>query len=391
MNPFPLAWAELRAHGSAAIAIVVLVAVAAALGIAASAEERAFRVASTRAADRFDLLVGAPGSGAQLVLTTVYLQPAALELLPEKVLDAVAGDARVAAHAPVAVTDSYGEWIVVGTSRAFAGASGVAAGRLFDDVGEAVVGAAVDLPLGHRFAPAHGSPAENRLESHAHEREVMVVGRLAPTGTPWDRAIVVPMEAVWAWHEHGGDHGAAGDDERRVPAIVVKPRTVADAYALRAEYRSRGLQALFPAETLVPLYRLLGDARDLASAFALAFQLLVVVAVLLALLATLAARRSGVGLLRALGAPPRFIFATIWLQGIALVGGGVILGTLAGWLLIRLLAALASDRTGLALEATVGMPEAGLLLALWTAGTALAALPSIVALRLSVADLLRPN
>jgi putative ABC transport system permease protein len=394
VNPLPLAWAELRGQGPAALAIVTLVALAAALGIAASAEERAFRDASTRAAARFDLVIGAAGSGAQLVLTTIYLQPAALDLLPEGVLEAVAGEPGAASVAPVAVTDSYRDWVIVGTSRTFAGAGGVAEGRLFDGVNEAVIGFAVDLPIGHRFAPAHGAPTENRIEVHAHDRQVEIVGRMAITASPWDRAIIVPIEAVWTWHD--GDIAdqprnaeAHSGKARRVPAIVVRPRSVGDAYALRAHYRTAGTVALFPAETLVPLYRLLGDARDVASAFSFAFQLLVILAVLLALLAMLAARRTGVGVLRALGAPPHFIFATIWLQGMVLVGSGVALGTLGGAVLVRLLAAMVSARTGLDVSATLGLPEAALLLLLLSSGTVLTALPSVAALRHSVGDLLR--
>ena len=73
MNPFPLVVAELRRHRLGASAVVALIALAVALGVALGAQESALRRASARAADRFDLVVGAPGSPTQLVLTTVYL------------------------------------------------------------------------------------------------------------------------------------------------------------------------------------------------------------------------------------------------------------------------------------------------------------------------------
>jgi hypothetical protein len=47
-----------------------------------------------------------------------------------------------------------------------------------------------------------------------------------------------------------------------VPTLVVKPRMVAGAYALRAQYRQGGTMAVFPAEMLVSLYRTLVDMRD---------------------------------------------------------------------------------------------------------------------------------
>ena len=47
----------------------------------ATQRPRALREGSARAADAFDLLIGAPGSETQLVLTSVYLQPASLDLI----------------------------------------------------------------------------------------------------------------------------------------------------------------------------------------------------------------------------------------------------------------------------------------------------------------------
>ena len=33
-----------------------------------------------------------------------------------------------------------------------------------------------------------------------------IVGRMRPTGTPWDRAIVVPIEYNWSVHGLGTGH-----------------------------------------------------------------------------------------------------------------------------------------------------------------------------------------
>ncbi len=47
-----------------------------------------------------------------------------------------------------------------------------------------------------------------------------------------------------------------------VPAVVVKPRQVFQAYQLRGDFRKEGLLAVFPAEVLVALYASIGDIRD---------------------------------------------------------------------------------------------------------------------------------
>ena len=85
-NPWPLVAGRSAPAPGGAAAIVLLVALAVALGVAVSAQERALRQGSARAADAFDLSIGAPGSETQLVLSTVYLQPAAIDLIDGRIL-----------------------------------------------------------------------------------------------------------------------------------------------------------------------------------------------------------------------------------------------------------------------------------------------------------------
>jgi putative ABC transport system permease protein len=396
MNPLPLVVAELRRNRGGSIAVVALIAVAVAVGVAIGAQERALRTASARAADRFDLVVGAPGSPLQLVLTTAYLQPAPLELLPPETLARLQQERGVRALAPVAVTDSWHGYPVVGTTAAFAtddGRLGPSDGRRFEQPGEAMVGADVDVAVGSQLRPLHGSPAENLLETHAHDAQLTVVGRLSPTGTPWDRAIVVPIETVWAMHDRGTAHdatlGPPWPAPASVPAVVVRPESVADAYRLRQAYRGHGTMALFPAEVLNPLYAVLGDVRDLMRAMALVFDALLLAAILLAIAAVLAARRQSVGVLRALGAPRRFVVATVWLHGALLVVAGSALGLLLGAVGARVVATVAGHRLGLAVDAAIGVPEVLLVLAIAAVGSLLAALPTLALLRAPVRRLLQ--
>jgi len=365
---------------------VLLIALAVALGVAVSSQERAVREASARAANRFDLVIGAPGSPTQLILTTVYLQPAALDLLPDGTLASVEREPAARVVAPIAVTDSYRGYVVVGTTSAFAAMSDIAEGRMFDSDHEVLIGSAVDMSLGQVFQPEHGSPHENVLESHEHAFEFRIVGRLRTTGTPWDRAIIAPIEAIWSMHAEGG---ASASPSHRVPAIVVKPRSVSDAYALRAKYRDKNSVAVFPAEVLTPLYRLLGDARTLIAWMTIAFQTLLLVAVLLIIIVVLSARRQSLGVLRALGAPPAFVFLVVWLQSSFLIAVGVLCGATLGIGLSLAVGNWLSLQTGLAIHASPGIKETWLLLALVIGGSLLAIIPSLTALRIPTYRLLR--
>jgi putative ABC transport system permease protein len=321
MNPWPVVLADLRSLRWVAWIAPLLVAIAVSVGVALSAQERGLRQASARAADDFDLLIGAPGSQTQLVLTTVYLQPEALPLIDGAVLAALSGDPRVKAAAPIAFGDIAHGYPIVGTTSAFASRWGrltPAEGRFFAAEGEAVVGADVRLALGQSITPAHATaghhaPLGVEVAEEAHHRHegvhYTVVGRLPRFGSPWDHAILVPVESVWEIHglgnghadEHGERVGPPFDAAKvpGVPAIVVKPRSVADAYTLRGIYRRGGTMAFFPAEVLVSVYRTLGDVRDLLLVAAILNDVVVFAAVSILLLALAGLRRRRYAVLRA--------------------------------------------------------------------------------------------
>jgi putative ABC transport system permease protein len=61
--------ADLRRLWPAALVIICLVGLASALSIGVTLQERALRLGSARAADKFDLVIGAAGSETKLVLS----------------------------------------------------------------------------------------------------------------------------------------------------------------------------------------------------------------------------------------------------------------------------------------------------------------------------------
>src|SRR4028118_271813 len=118
-RPWPLARAMLWRFRGANSIFVALIAVAVALGAGLTAQERALRQGSARAAERFDLVLGAPGSAGALVLAAVYLQPTDLPLLSGGVFAEVAADPEVDLAAPIAFGDSVDGAPVVGTTAEF--------------------------------------------------------------------------------------------------------------------------------------------------------------------------------------------------------------------------------------------------------------------------------
>ncbi|MFK0161227.1 ABC transporter permease [Rhizobium sp. NPDC090279] len=420
--------ADLRRFWSGALAVAVLIALSVALSVTVTLQERAVRLGSARAAEKFDLLVGAAGSETQLALSAVFLQPAPLPLMDGAVLARLTSDPRVELAAPVGFGDSaYGHPIVGTTTGLISSLSpSLSQGAMFARLGEAVVGSDVALSAGAEIKPMHGT-AETGGETHT-TIAYKVSGRMAPTGTAWDRAILVPIRAVWQLHgmhgedhhDHDGDeagaHGAGSpepdhqeDHEHEhghvdadapidehfdaqtpgVPAVLVKPKTIADAYRLRQEYRTGTTLGVFPAEVLTRLYATLGDVRSLLLAIALGTQAIVIAAIALVTIMHVGSRRRQIGALRALGTPVRSIVALVWGELFILFAAGIALGIAFGYLAALTISAR------LAASTAVRLPVGFTIGDLWLVGgfAAVAAIisivPAISALRSSPAAALR--
>ncbi len=427
--------ADLRRQWIGVLAITLIVALATALGVVVTLQERALRLGSARAAAPFDIIVGAPGSETQLVLSAVFLQPAPLTLLPGSVLAGLLSDPRVAYAAPIGFGDFIDDHPIVGTTQALVDGIGhLTAGRSFQALADAVVGAQVPMAVGTTFHPMHGQVGGS---GHAHgEVSYQVVGRLAATGTPWDRAVLVPIEAVWRVHSraplgidadahhHAEDDGPHDDDtgdggagigsagahkpasanglegpihadvlaDSRapgVPAIVVKPRTIADAYKLRQELRTERTLAVFPGEVLTRLYATLGDARQIIALVAMGAQALVAAAILLVVLVHVVQRRRQIGALRAFGAPRAVVCAIVWLEVFAILGVGLLAGFAIGFAAARIIADRLAAASGLVLPVAFATADAGVLVTLLLIGAAVALIPAALAYRQSPASALR--
>ncbi|WP_284777816.1 FtsX-like permease family protein [Agrobacterium sp. lyk4-40-TYG-31] len=403
---------DLKRLWAGSLVVVILVAMATALGATVTLQERALRLGSARAADKFDLVIGAAGSETQLVLSSVFLQAAPLPLVSGQTLASLSTDPRVAWAGPVGFGDSFAGYPIVGTTTALIKntSDGFVEGQGFADGEDAVIGSAVDLPLGAEIKPMHGSAQEG---GHTHTEIVYhVQGRMKPTGTPWDRAILVPISSVWhihgmGDHDHAHEHGAEAHEEGHeghdhdtlneafdadtpgVPAILVKPKSIADAYKLRQQYRQGNTLAVFPGEVLTKLYATLGDARQVLSIVAIGAQLLVAASLILVTLTHIVQRRKQIGALRAFGAPRSSISLIVWTELFTLFATGIILGFGIGFAAAKTITGMLVAQSGVAMPvefARADLTQAGLLLGV---AAVLAILPAWLAYRQSAVEALR--
>ena len=394
----PPARALVRGHPGTAAAFVALIALSVGIAIAVSVQERGLRQGTARAADPFDVIVTAPGSEITAMLATVYLQSAPLPLVEAARWRAVAEHPATRLAAPLAFGDSVAGHPLVGTTGELVAhllgrtAPGRAVdGRLFARADEAVAGAATRFAVGETVVPAHGV---GFVESEHAGTTLEIVGRLPVTGTPWDGAVVAPIETTWLVHGLGDGHGGEAARGRRrlgppfdptsmpgVPAIVALVGSYPDAYALRGEFGDGTTMAFFPGEVLARLHAVLGDVRRAMSTLALATQILVAIAVLLALAILVRGFARRFDMLHALGAPRRYVFAVVWRYAVTLLALGTALGLGVGAALAAALARALGARTGVdmtaGLAASDAVPVAGFALV----AVALAAVPAAVAAR----------
>ena len=435
--------ADLKRLWAGSIVIVILIMLATALGVAVTLEERALRLGSARASEKFDLVIGAPGSETQLVLSSVFLQAADLPLMDGDVLPDLQADPRVAWAAPIGFGDSYAGYPIVGTTAELITNTtpGFSEGGNFTHLGEAVIGSSVDLEIGDTVKPLHGTVETG---GHTHdELAYTVAGRAEQTGTPWDRAIFVPIEAVWKIHgmeaheegddhdheaeddehdhegenadadhdEHAGhdDHDEVGHDDDHhpvnpdapldehwrtgetpgLPAILVKPKSIADAYKLRQDYRSDHTLAVFPAEVLTKLYATLGDAKQVLTAIAAGAQALVAAALMLVTVIHVSQRRREIGALRAFGAPRGAVFTIVWSELFLLVAIGIALGYAAGLAAALAIARSITAERGVSLPVEFTSADLGSAAVLVAVAAMLSALPALIAYRQSPAAALK--
>jgi putative ABC transport system permease protein len=394
MNPLLVVRATIARHLGTYALFVLLVALATAIGVGITTQEAALRTGSARAADKFDLVVAAPGSQTDVVLAAIYLRPGTVPLLDPTVTAKALAEPNARISAPLGFGDNVGGAPIVGTVAGFVEhlSGGLQQGRVFAAEGEAVVGAASELAVGESFRAEHGMRHEEADDGdhREHPATLTVVGRMRPTGTPWDNSVIVPIEFVWRVHGLPTGHtetethiGPPFDPARvsGVPAIVMTPDTINAAYGLRNAYRTPLSMAFFPAEALVRLYDVLGDVRTLMGWLALATQGLVVIAMLAGIMAILTLHRRQFAVLRALGAPRLYIFLCVWTQIAFVAVAGALIGLLLGAGAAFIVSRMLTRATGIVLTAQIGWDEWLLVGGMIAFGLVIATVPAIMAYR----------
>jgi putative ABC transport system permease protein len=390
-----LAVKSLRNRRFTAALTVLSIALSVALLLAVERIRNQSRESFASTVSGTDLVVGARASPVHLLLFSVFRIGNPTNNIRWDSYRDVAALPEVAWTIPISLGDSHRGFRVLGTTHdyfehyRFARARKLefAPGKPFEGPHDAVLGADVAQSLGYGLGRsiviAHGT-GEVAFAMHK-EQPFRVVGILARTGTPVDRAIHVPLEGLDAIHarenalEHG--HGA----EHAISAFLVGLKSRGSAMSVQRqvnEFAEEPLTAILPGVTLLEVWEIAGAVERTLLAVSVRLA-----GMLVALLTSLNERRREMAVLRSVGARPLHIFALVLGEAAFLTLVGIALGVAA------LYAGLAAGQpwleSRLGLFIALGWPSAyefGVMILVAVAGGLIGLIPAWRIYRYSLAD-----
>lgn len=341
---------SLRQHFVSTAITALCVALATGLIMAVFAINQQTRQAFTGGPVGFDAVLGARGSQLQLVLNSVFHLETSPGNIPWSMYKAVEKQRGVSLAVPYAVGDNYRGYRIVGTTGdmfdKFEYQKGkkfeMARGRTFDaSRQEAVLGSFVaeqtGLKVGSKFQPSHGLTEDPN--GHSHAEEYIVTGIMAPTNSPSDRVIWIPLEGIFRMGGHvlrgSGERYEAQrgqeipDEHKEVSAVMLKFSNPQMGMRLQQTINNQG-----NAGTLAwPIGRVMGELFEklgwVHRVLTMVAYLVVVVAaasILASIYNTINERRREFAIMRALGARRGTVFSAIVAETASIAAIGVVAG-----------------------------------------------------------------
>lgn len=366
-----------------------------------------------------DLIMGARGGSAQLLLYSVFRMGQATHNIHWQSYEWIQDHPRVAWSIPITLGDSHAGYPVMGTTDDYFHfyrfgqnqSLAFAQGKPFDDLFDAVIGAEVAEQLGYKLGDeiivAHGSGPVSFVD---HDNMPFTIsGILKRTGTPVDNTVHISLDGFEAIHI--GWHQGAAPGRGQMPSpdeareLDLTPRTitavllgldsrVATFQVQRAinDYRGEPLQAILPGVALQELWRLIGTAERVLLAVSSMVVVVGLIGMLTVLLAGLNERRREMAILRSIGARPWQIFGVLMAESALLTLLGILLGTVILYAGLFIAQPMLLSQLGLMIYINLPSQTEWLLLAvIMAAGTSIGALPGALAYQRSLADGLTPK
>ena len=323
-------------------------ALASGLVMAVFAIQSATSDAFAGSSSAYDAILGPPGGQGQLVLNSLFHLDASQGNLPWSMYEEIAEDPGVERAVPYALGDNFRGFRIIGTTlEAFVGREPLSPGEWFNpSKRQAVVGAAVaretGLVRGSIFQPSHGLTFDPE-DPRPHATSYVVSAVMAPTGSPDDRAIFIPIEGIYRMdgHELRGSGETVDpeifreleipDEHKEVSAVLLRFRRGGVNPGLRLNHLinvagGRATLAWPIAQVLADLYRKLFWAIEVLRLVSVMVVVVAGGALLASLYNTMNERRRELAILRSLGASRGMVFGVIVGEAATIAALGALLG-----------------------------------------------------------------
>ena len=438
-----LALKSLRNRAFSTSLTVGSIALSVALMIGVENVRMGMRESFSNTISQTDLIVGTKGGTIQLLLYSVFGLGSPTENVSWEAYRQWAEHPAVAWTIPYSLGDSHRGFRVIGMNQDFhrhyryrggqeiALAEGRANADLFDVTLGADVAAELNYALGDEIAVTHGL-GEVGFLNHDH-MPFTVVGVLAKTFTPVDRAIYVTLEGMEAVHWEGGappasDDGhvhdetdaATADDEHvhdeadaapaddghahdeavdisiedvevtQVTSFFVGMTSRRDVLQLQRQindFENEPMMAVIPGVALNEMWQGLGYAETGLRLVTIFVVLVGLLGMLVSLYTSLNERRREMAILRAVGAGPNRIVSLLVLESVCLSAAGAIGGLALVYVLLSAGQSFVEAQVGLYIPIRPpGSIEFLYLAAVVTAGFLMGFVPALKAYRTALHD-----
>ena len=261
----------------------------------------------------------------------------------------------------------------------------------------AEVAKALNLRLGMTFNPTCGV---NPGDPVHRNNNITFVGILAPTGTPHDRAICIPLKTFCTLEGHGADvqEMAVNEEHREISGAYLRIRRIRGG-ALHPGIQdlkynvnqSTQAQLVIPNEVLPRLFGIIGWVDTVLVGIAALVTVLALLFLFVALISALRERRRDLALLRCLGATRRTVFGLILCESLFIAVAGGAAGMLIGHGIVAAGCEMIRVETGLRFSPFyISQADVFVLPAVAILGLLAGLLPSVQAYRLGVLRNLAP-
>lgn len=348
---------SLRQHALSTTITALSIALAGGLLMSVWVVKEQSQATFTQVNTGFDAVLGARGSKLQLVLNAIFHLEASPGNLSASDYEYIRHHPAVKMAIPIAVGDNLRGYRIVGTipelftkveyspGKHFA----LASGRLFDPGRkEAVIGSfaarKLGLSVGDTFHPFHGLIYD---AANQHPETYTVTGILAPSNTPADKVVWIPLHGLQTMTGH--DPRAATD----VSAVLVQLRSPSAGFMLDIMYNKQGNRLTFAypiGAIMAELFQKIGWLDKVLSLVAYLVALVSAAGVLVAIYNSMASRRRDIAILRALGAGRLFLFSAIIFEATLIGAIGMALSFGAYAAIVSSVAIVIQAQTGVLLE-----------------------------------------